>query len=259
MRPNAPPCLASAFRSLRISCTPTARPSIVPSTLAASRKVARPQNVRCFSATAPVAGSWLEPNIMRTKKMFKGRVKVHIGGSTKGTTVQWGQYGLRMIDHHRRISAAQFKVAEETIKNRLRGQKYRLYKRVACNVGVFTSGNEMRMGKGKGSFDHWAARVGVNQICFELRGLVHEQVVRDAFRLAGNKLPGQWRFAVAGEPPYVGITKMGEGVTLEEMKRRRRKTVGDGLPAPGTPLFNRAAEGVAERAAESNPQPMDMP
>lgn len=57
----------------------------------------------------------------------------------------WGDYGLRMSDHHRRISAKQLKVAEDTIKQRLRGQKYRLYKRVACNIGVFVSGNEVRL------------------------------------------------------------------------------------------------------------------
>lgn len=48
----------------------------------------------------------------------------------------------------------------------------------------------MRMGKGKGAFDHWAARVAVNQVVFEIKGNLHEQVVRDAFRLAGIKLPG---------------------------------------------------------------------
>lgn len=53
------------------------------------------------------------------------------------------------------------------------------------------TGKQMRMGKGKGSFDHWAARVAVNQVLFEVRGMLHEQVVRDAFRLAGNKLPGK--------------------------------------------------------------------
>jgi len=46
------------------------------------------------------------------------------------------------------------------------------------------------MGKGKGSFDHWAARVAINQVVFEIRGNVHEKVIRDAFRLAGVKLPG---------------------------------------------------------------------
>lgn len=47
------------------------------------------------------------------------------------------------------------------------------------------------MGKGKGSFDHWAARIAVNQILFEIRGLIHEKIILDAFRLAGNKLPGE--------------------------------------------------------------------
>ena len=56
---------------------------------------------------------------------------------------------------------------------------------------MYTSGNEVRMGKGKGSFDYWAARMAVSQIIFELKGEMHEQVVRDALRLAGNKLPGE--------------------------------------------------------------------
>lgn len=80
----------------------------------------------------------------------------------------------------------------------------------------------MRMGKGKGSFDHWAARVAVNRVIFEIRGALHEQVARDAFRLAGNKLPGQYEFIKKGEPPVVGITKL-KGVTIEELKRPRKQ------------------------------------
>jgi ribosomal protein L16/L10AE len=79
----------------------------------------------------------------RKKKMAKGRPRVATGGSTKGTTVIWGDYGLRMIDHHRRISAKHLKMAEDTIKVRLRGEKYRIYKRKCCNVGVYISGNEV--------------------------------------------------------------------------------------------------------------------
>lgn len=109
----------------------------------------------------------------------------------KGTTVVWGDYGLRMKDHDRRVSAKHLKMAENVIKLRLRGQKYRLYKRVNCNIGVFTSGNEHRMGKGKGSFDHWASRISVSHVIFELRGVLHEQVIRDALRLAATKIPGQ--------------------------------------------------------------------
>lgn len=109
----------------------------------------------------------------------------------RGTTVEIGDYGLRMCDHDRRVSAAQLSIGAEAIKKRLRGQKYRLYTRVCANIGVYTSGNENRMGKGKGSFDHWASRIAVSKIIFELKGDLHEQVVRDAFRLAGNKMPGE--------------------------------------------------------------------
>ncbi|KAI2611062.1 ribosomal protein L16 [Hypoxylon fragiforme] len=247
MRSNGALCLAGAFRSLRISHTPNLQPTIRPTAPIVPHNIQGVQNVRLFSATASMGGNWLEPNINRKQKMMKGRVRVATGGSVKGTTVEWGDYGLRMIDHHRRISAAQLKVAEDTIKQRLRGEKYRLYKRVCCNLGVFVSGNEIRMGKGKGSFDHWAARVAVNQIVLELRGMIHEQVVRDAFRLAGNKLPGQWKFVKKGEPAIVGITKL-EGVTLEDLKRPRRKVSAESVDLVSPTL-----------ASESQRIPLDLP
>lgn len=109
-------------------------------------------------------------------------------------------------------------------------------------------GVQIRMGKGKGSFDHWAARIAINQILFEIRGQVHEQVIRDAFRLAGNKLPGtsvpalsrgadadcfpgQYEFVRKGDAPMVGITKLSEGVTLEDLKRPWKKLAAAEAPA----------------------------
>jgi len=144
MRPTAPSALLSAFQGLRISPATTTTSSLAANVLRRpSPTIAAAANVRLFSATSVAMGSWLEPNINRTKKMMKGRPRVATGGSTKGTTVVWGEFGLRMKDQHRRISAKQLKLAEDTIKARLRGQKYRLYKRVACNVGVYVSGNEV--------------------------------------------------------------------------------------------------------------------
>lgn len=55
---------------------------------------------------------------------------------------------MRMIDHHRRMSALQLKNAEDTIKRRLRGLKYKLYTRVAANIPVYTKGNEVRTYRG---------------------------------------------------------------------------------------------------------------
>lgn len=143
MKQNASSVLLSAFQGLKISPATVLRPILITTTSKLVSPSAAITHVRLFSATATRAGSWLEPQIDRRKKMMKGRPRVPTGGSTKGTTVIWGDYGLRMWDHHRRISAEQLKLAETTIKARLRGEKYRLYKRVACNVGVFVSGNEV--------------------------------------------------------------------------------------------------------------------
>ncbi|KAF6237879.1 hypothetical protein HO173_004080 [Letharia columbiana] len=185
-----------------------------------------PSAIRTFSATSH-AQSWLIPKRGHTQKNRKGRCRVPTGGSTRGTTVVWGDYGLRMRDHDRRISSQQLAIGAEAIKKRLRGERYRLYTRVAANTGVYSSGNESRMGKGKGSFDYWAARVAVSQIVFEISGELHEQVVRDAMRLAGNKLPGLYEFVKKGDPPVMGLTKVEAGVTLDEMKRPWRRLPAD--------------------------------
>ncbi|KAF9893730.1 mitochondrial ribosomal large subunit component [Aspergillus nanangensis] len=188
---------------------------------------------RCFSTTSP-ALDWLTPKFQEKSKSPKGRPHVATGGSSRGTTVVWGEYGLRMKDHDRRLPASSLKIAEETIKRRLRGMNYTLYKRVSANIGVYTKGNEQRMGKGKGKFDYWTAKVAVSRIVFELRGDLHEKVAREAFRLAGHKLPGLWEFVKKGDPPVVGLTKLGNGVTLESLKRPRRSPAlgAENLPTP---------------------------
>lgn len=149
MKPANTSALLNAFQGLRLCASSPLRQLRAPvqqhsKTLEATRRL---QNVRAFSTTSSMLGNWLEPNLNRKKKMAKGRPRVATGGSTKGTTVIWGDYGLRMKDHHRRISAKQLKMAEDTIKVRLRGQKYRLYKRVCCNVGVYVSGNDVRISR----------------------------------------------------------------------------------------------------------------
>lgn len=101
---------------------------------------------------------------------------------------------MRMKDHDRRVPSLHLKIAEETIKRRLRGMDYNIYKRVSANIGVYTKGNEQRMGKGKGKFDYWTAKVPVSRVVFELSGKIHEKVAKEAFRLAGHKLPGMFGF-----------------------------------------------------------------
>ena len=166
MKPANTSALLNAFQGLRISASSPLRQlrALIQNHSRTLEATQRPQNVRAFSTTTSMLGNWLEPNLNRKKKMAKGRPRVATGGSTKGTTVIWGDYGLRMTDHHRRISAKQLKMAEDTIKTRLRGQKYRLYKRKCCNVGVYVSGNDVRF-SGKRYIrlfetDYWADAYG---------------------------------------------------------------------------------------------------
>lgn len=144
MKASSSSALANAFRGLQIGSPSPLRqiraPLLRQSAILAT---AWSQQPKSFSTTTPAFGTWLEPDINRKKKMAKGRPRVATGGSTKGTTVIWGDYGLRMTDSQRRISAKSLKMAEDTIKVRLRGQKYRLYKRKCCNIGVYVSGNEV--------------------------------------------------------------------------------------------------------------------
>ncbi|KAG9236409.1 ribosomal protein L10e/L16 [Amylocarpus encephaloides] len=224
------------FESLSISSSPS-RPAIAQQAWSSrQRHVAQnatPTARRPFSSSTSRQGNWLLPTKPEKKRSRKGRPRVPTGGSSRGTTVVWGNYGLRMCDHHRRVSAAQLKIGEEAIKVRLKGLRYRLYKRVCASIGVYSSGNEVRMGKGKGSFDHWASRIAVSKVIFELKGDIHEQVVRDAFRLAGNKMPGQYEFVKKGDAPVVGITKL-DGLTMEELKRPRRKIPLGSIPPSST-------------------------
>ncbi|USP80697.1 uncharacterized protein yc1106_07971 [Curvularia clavata] len=216
--PRIQPSLLAQFSQLTLSAT---RPTLLQKPCHFLTKPTLP-TLRTFSST-PIAASYLAPKAGESRKSRKGRCHVPTGGSMRGTTVVWGDYGIRLLDHDRRISSQQLRIAEETIKKRLRGMKFRLYMRVAANIGVYTSGNDVRMGKGKGSFDRWTARVPVSRIVFEIKGDLHEQVVKDAFRLAGNKLPGLYEFVRRGDPPVMGVTKVGNGVTAEELKRPRRK------------------------------------
>ncbi|EKD16993.1 mitochondrial 54S ribosomal protein uL16m [Drepanopeziza brunnea f. sp. 'multigermtubi'] len=228
MKPRNISSLSAHFDRLSLASTPLRPLSTI---LCPSTNRSSPQNayIRPFSSTTARAGNWLLPTMPEKKRSRKGRPRVPTGGSARGTTMVWGDYGLRMCDHHRRVSASQLKIGEDAIKVRLKGMRYRLYKRVCASIGVYSSGNEVRMGKGKGSFDHWASRIAVSKVIFELKGDIHEQVARDAFRLAGNKMPGMYEFVKKGDPPVVGITKL-DGVTLEELKRPRRKVP---LPMPG--------------------------
>jgi large subunit ribosomal protein L16 len=54
---------------------------------------------------------------------------------------------------------------------------------------------EVRMGKGKGAVEYWAAVVRPGRMLFELDG-VSEDIAKEALRLAAQKLPVKTKFVV---------------------------------------------------------------
>lgn len=144
MKPRNISSFTTHFEKLSLaSCS--VRPLSIPSSTLSLHRLPTQNDIlrRPFSSTSAKAGNWLLPTLPEKKRSRKGRPRVPTGGSARGTTIVWGDYGLRMSDHHRRVSAAQLKNGEEAIKVRLKGMRYRLYKRVCASIGVYSSGNEV--------------------------------------------------------------------------------------------------------------------
>ncbi|KAK7204601.1 mitochondrial 54S ribosomal protein YmL47 [Myxozyma melibiosi] len=155
--------------------------------------MAPPPTMRVGGRYTQVRFHQYDPQRVAVRKQHKGRVPIRTGGSTKGTMLEFGNYGLRLLSDGVRISAKQMKEAENVMMRLVRPLPgVSIFPRLTTNVAVCTKGNETRMGKGKGPFDYWAVRVATGKILLELTGEIHEQVAKQAFKLAAQKLPGKY-------------------------------------------------------------------
>ncbi|KIM78273.1 hypothetical protein PILCRDRAFT_594135 [Piloderma croceum F 1598] len=148
----------------------------------------------------------LAPKKMTHIKRHKGRVPIPIGGSLKGTTLAYGEWGIRIIGQGARITAKQLITAEEVVKRKLKVLKgAKVYLRVFPDIPVCVKGNETRMGKGKGTFEFWATRVNKGRVIFEIGGVpIREELARDALRQASARLPTTTEFIHRSAPPRLG-------------------------------------------------------
>ncbi|KAG7664702.1 mrpl16 [[Candida] subhashii] len=130
------------------------------------------------------------PRVKVVRKAQKGRVSVRTGGSIKGNSLAFGKLGLRLKSNGIRFNANQLLAADKVLKRELRPSRSQLITRFVCDLAVCVKGNQTRMGKGKGSFDHWACRVPTGKVLFEIKGDIHDKIAREALRKAAAKLPG---------------------------------------------------------------------
>jgi len=130
----------------------------------------------------------LQPKRTKFRKQFKGRIH---GNAKGGTELNFGAYGLKAVEPER-ITARQIEAARRAIPRHMR-RAGRVWIRIFPDLPVTSKPTEVRMGKGKGSVDFWAARVAPGRVMFELDG-VSEEVAREALRLGAAKLPIKTRF-----------------------------------------------------------------
>jgi large subunit ribosomal protein L16 len=123
------------------------------------------------------------PKRVKYRKQQRGRMR---GNSKGGTSVSFGEYGLKALERgwitNRQIEAARVAMTRK-IK---RGGK--VWITVFPDKPYTAKPAETRQGSGKGNPEGWVAVVKPGRVMFELAG-VDEVLARDALRLAGHKLP----------------------------------------------------------------------
>ena len=132
----------------------------------------------------------LSPKRTKFRKMHKGRIH---GDAKGGTDLNLGEFGLKAVEPER-ITARQIEAARRAMTRHMKRQG-RVWIRIFPDVPVSKKPTEVRMGKGKGSVEFWAAKVKPGRIMFELDG-VSMPVAKEALRLAAMKLPIKTRFVV---------------------------------------------------------------
>ena len=96
-----------------------------------------------------------------------------------------GQYALKALEPDR-VNARQIEAARRAITRHMK-RAGRVWIRIFPDLPISSKPTEVRMGKGKGAPEYWAARVAPGRIMFEIDG-VSESIAREALRLGAMKL-----------------------------------------------------------------------
>jgi large subunit ribosomal protein L16 len=125
----------------------------------------------------------LMPKRVKYRKQFRGRMR---GMAKGGTSLQNGDFGMQALEPCW-ITSRQIETVRRVVVRHMK-RRGKVWIRIFPDKPVTAKPAETRMGKGKGSVDHWVSVVKPGRIMFELAG-VPEDVAREAFRLAAYKLP----------------------------------------------------------------------
>lgn len=133
----------------------------------------------------------LQPKRSKHRKMQKGRMK---GNTKRGDTISFGTFGLKSLDSVW-LTNRQIESARQALTRHMK-REGNVWIRIFPDKPITKKPAEVRMGKGKGNPEYWAAVVQPGRIIFEADG-VSLQVAKEAFELAAQKLPIQTKFVVS--------------------------------------------------------------
>lgn len=130
----------------------------------------------------------LAPKKVKFRKMMKGNMN---GKAYRGSDISFGEFALKAAEPgwitSRQIESARVAITRAAKKG------CKVWIRIFPDKPITKKPAETRMGKGKGNPEYWVAVVKPGRILYEVSG-INEEVAKEAFRLASQKLPVATKF-----------------------------------------------------------------
>ena len=132
----------------------------------------------------------LQPKKTKYRRPQTGRMK---SITKRGAEIAFGSFGIKTLEEHW-LSARQIEAARQAITRYMK-REGQLWIRVFPDKPVTRKPLDVRMGKGKGTPEFFAARISPGRILFEADGVPYA-VAKEALRLGAQKLPVATKFVV---------------------------------------------------------------
>ena len=132
----------------------------------------------------------LQPKKTKFRKMQKGKMK---GNAQRGHRLAFGTFGIKTLEEHW-LTARQIEAARIAVTRHMKRQG-QVWIRIFPAKPITKKPAEVRMGKGKGAPEYWAAPVTPGRMLFEISGVDFE-TAKEALRLAAQKLPVKTKFII---------------------------------------------------------------
>ena len=125
----------------------------------------------------------LMPKRVKYRKAQRGRMA---GKAKRGSTVAYGDFGLKALEPHW-ITSRQIEACRVSLSRKMK-RDGKVYIRIFPDKPVSKKPLETRMGKGKGAPEFWVAVVKPGRILFEVSG-IDKATAYDALKGCSAKLP----------------------------------------------------------------------